>query len=357
MELKLGISGGHQRSTAVAISGGRVIACATGEGLNLHTVQHLKVADRLGQLLDALAENMDLTTTEVRHRTGKLILALPGAATGFDQQIAETCLILNGWKDRTKYKVVDDTWAGLIGGRLDRRGICAFAGTGASVFVGLGDFPQGKTCKIDGWGPILGDFGSGFQLAMDMFRFIGRAFDRGYVPPLFSEVMQIAPKIGSIDNVQHWFDQLYIVHPDDWRIRFAQLATAVTRAANRDDEPDLDAVKLVNQSAEQMSETIRIAIQRFSPASEQLPIVFQGGMFEHSRLYREIVTTRIKEYFPNSVKMSLFRTVVGAGIMACADNDVIPPSMECENIVRSIDFLHPREKAILKYTDSQGPSE
>src|SRR5256714_5355078 len=149
MELKLGVSGGHQRSSAIAINRGKVIACATGEGLNLHTIQHLKVADRLGKLLDVLADNLDLTSMDLRYQTSKFVLALPGAASGFDQQIAETCLILNGWKDKRKYRIVDDTWAGLIAGLLDRRGICAFAGTGASVFVGLGDFLESKTGKMD----------------------------------------------------------------------------------------------------------------------------------------------------------------------------------------------------------------
>jgi N-acetylglucosamine kinase-like BadF-type ATPase len=352
MALHIGIFGGHQKSTAIAISDAKVLCCVTGKGLNLHSVQHLKVTNRLGLLLHSLAERLNLRPSGLREKTAKLVLALPGAMTKLEREVAESCLILNEWNDKSQYHIADDTWAGLIGGNLERRGICAFAGTGAAVFVGLGDFPGDKSYKIDGWGHILGDFGSGFQLALETFRFIGRALDQGHVPALFKDITSEEPRICGVDDVQRWFDQLYVIHRDDWRVKFASLASVATKAANRSVDPDKDAIRLVSKSAQDMADSIKIAIERFKPESMSLPIVFQGGMFEYSRLYREMVADALRQDYPNEVRMALFRPVVGAGLMACAEDFVLPSPSVCHQITESIQSLAPRERDHLVYPGS-----
>ena len=352
MKLYIGISGGHQKSTAVAVDGDSVIGCVTGEGLNVHATNNFKVANRLGALLETLAGRVKLKTTQLREQAVKLVLALPGAETGYGQHLAETCLVLNDWKDRAKFRVADDTWAGLVGGGLDRRGICAVAGTGAAVYVGLGEFPDSKSYKIDGWGHILGDYGSGFQLALNMFRLIGRALDRGGAPPLFDELLAEEPRIGDVDNVQHWFDQLYIAHTDDWRIRFARLASVVTQAAGRAENPDPDALRLTEKAAEDMAQTISIAIERFEPLSGELPIILQGGMFEHSDLYRRAVTRLVRQRHANAVRMAAFRPAVGAALMACAEDSILPDPETRRRLIESIGALPQTERDFLTYPAS-----
>jgi N-acetylglucosamine kinase-like BadF-type ATPase len=347
MNLYIGISGGHQTSTAVAIRGDAVAGCATGEGINLHTVQQVKLASRLGALLENLAESVDVSAARLRDVTTKLVLAVPGAEVSYGQQLAETCLFTNGWRDRSKFFIADDTWAGLIGGGLSRHGICAFAGTGAAVYVGMGKFTAGKQQKIDGWGHVLGDYGSGYQLALKMFRFLGRALDRGEQPPLFNDILAEDPRIGDLDNVQHWFDQLYVLHPEDWRIRFARMAKVATLAANRAENPDADARRLVIESAEEMAESVDLAISRFLPESSELPVILQGGMFEFNQLFRLTVRNILKQRHSNEVKMAVFRPVVGAGLMACAEDSMLPDESVRRNIADSIRKLQPQERNVL----------
>lgn len=352
MELYIGVFGGHQKSTAVAIRDSAICCCVTGKGLNLHSIQHLKVTNRLGVLLTSLAEKLGLSHTALREQTTRLVLALPGAATKFEKEIAETCLLLNGWNNRSQYSIADDTWAGLIAGSLDRRGICVFAGTGAAVFVGLGDFPEDNTRKIDGWGHILGDFGSGFQLALEMFRLIGRLLDKGQSSPLFDDLLRAERSICGVEDLQRWFDQLYVVHRDDWRIRFAELAAVVTAAADRQEDADSDAVRLVNKAAEGIAESIGIAIERFAPVSLELPIVLQGGMFEYSCLYRHRVAEILRRKYPNEIVMASFRPVVGAGLMACAEDFILPPSELRQRVTESIGALSAGEQETLLYPSS-----
>lgn len=349
MSLFLGISGGHQISTAMAVHDGVVLGSVKGDGLNLHTVPHLKLASRMGALLENLADRISLTPAELKANTTKLVLAVPGAEIEYGQRLAEACLFLNNWTDRSQFFIADDTWAGLVGGALRRRGICAFAGTGAAVYVGLGEFTVNKRQKIDGWGHILGDYGSGYQLALKMFRFLGRSLDRDKLSPLFTEILKEDPRIATPDNIQHWFSQLYTVHTDDWVVRFARMAAVVTRAAAGSEDPDGDARRFVVESAEEMVESITLAIERFAPESRELPIVFQGGMFEHSDLFRRTVAERLKQKHSSPVGMGSFRPIVGAGLMACGGDSMVPDSPLRSNILSSIQALPANERALLAF--------
>jgi N-acetylglucosamine kinase-like BadF-type ATPase len=349
VSLYVGISGGHQTSTATAVRDGVVLGSAKGDGLNLHTVPHLKLASRTGALLENLADRISITPIELKAQTSKLVLAVPGAEIPYGQRLAEACLFLNDWTDRSQFFIVDDTWAGLIGGALRRRGICAFAGTGAAVYVGLGEFAANKRQKIDGWGHILGDYGSGYQLALKMFRFLGRTLDRDNLSPLFAEILSEDPRISDPDNIQHWFSQLYTLHTDDWVVRFARMAAVVTRAANRSEHPDDDACRFVIESAEEMVESVTLAVDRFMPESRELPIVFQGGMFEHNDLFRRTVAERLKQNHSSPVGMSSFRPVIGAALMACASDSMLPDNPLRSNILSSIQALPAHERALLAF--------
>ena len=348
MSLYIGISGGHNASTAVAVRDGQILGCVKGEGLNLHIVPHLKLASRTRALLENLADCISLKLTELKAQTVKLVLAVPGAEIDYGQRIAEACLFLNDWTDRSQIYIADDTWAGLIGS-LKKRGICAFAGTGAAVYVGLGEFKVSKRQKIDGWGHVLGDYGSGYQLALKMFRFLGRSLDRGKLSPLFEEILAEDPRIVNSDNIQHWFSQLYTLYTEDWVIRFARMAAVVTRAANRPANADPNARFFVIESAQEMAESVALAVERFKPESRDLPIVFQGGMFEHNDLFRQTVAGIVRQHHSNPVSMASFRPVIGAALMACADDNMMPDESLRTSIVNSIAALSEQERQLLTF--------
>src|SRR5262249_1231202 len=128
----------------------------------------------------------------------RLVLSLPGVSSLADLELGQSCIRNAGWVVRSpdNYLVVDDTYAGLIGGALSTQGICAFAGTGASVYLGQPTghqrFIAGKGGKLDGFGPMIGDHGSGFRLAMATLERMGRDLDEsgwGGISPLFEQLL------------------------------------------------------------------------------------------------------------------------------------------------------------------------
>ena len=315
----LGINAGHTRSVAIAVDDNLdIIGLVSGESLNLHTYPHVVVSRRFEHLLEKLARNLNISLRDLLDHTSRISISMAGASTKGDQALVKVCLLQPYWSQDMKFKILDDTWAGLIAGTFSTNGTCVFAGTGASVYVndnsGEEEIFYGKPHKIDGWGPLIGDFGSGFQLATHMFRFFGRELDKSGCPELFNRLLEKEPSIRRIEDAQRWFDALYIMNPHDWRIKFGKLAEVVTISADACPS-DQGATELVKKVANEMVESIKIALDRF-PNARKLPVVLQGGMFEHSELYREIVIDSVKQLIDNKVYLSKLRPVVGALLLA-----------------------------------------
>jgi N-acetylglucosamine kinase-like BadF-type ATPase len=121
MEIYVGINGGHQKSAAVALTKDGVLGSVLGESLNMHTFPRQEVAIRFRVLLTGLARHIGLKgLAELRQVTAMLVLSLPGVARTSEQKDAAYCLRVNDWHDESKYKIVDDTWAGLYAGTLSK---------------------------------------------------------------------------------------------------------------------------------------------------------------------------------------------------------------------------------------------
>ena len=113
----------------------------TSGSLNLHTFAKRSVANELTRRLNNCFEKLAKKVRKdqgfnLLERASKLALAIPGVSSPRDLAVAEKAIGQSSWRrDTTTYRVVDDTYVGLIAGAFSTRGICAFAGTGASVFV------------------------------------------------------------------------------------------------------------------------------------------------------------------------------------------------------------------------------
>lgn len=358
----IGVQGGHTKSTALAVGDDlHILGVAHGESLNLHTYPPHEVLRRLEHLLEKLASEANMSLTELLNSTAKTALAMPGAGAEDDLALIKVCLVRPIWKEESRCLILDDTWAGLVAGAFLSRGTCAFAGTGASIYVNDKVEKEvkfyGKPHKINGWGPLIGDFGSGFQLATYMFRFFGRELDTKGTSELFDKLIEIEPRIKVISNAQRWFDALCIMNPHDWRIKFAKLARAVTSSADAA-TPDLHAMTLVKTVANEITDSIGIALQRF-PGARNLPVVLQGGMFEHSKLYRKLVIETFKPQITNNIYLAFFRPVIGALLLALVDmKRPLEQSLDMsviKELYRNVQALPEGKQQLLTRVDGYAP--
>ena len=356
MACYLGISGEHQRSCAVILDqddSSMPVAVSHGGTMNLHASDLDRVGLTLSNLLTDLARAKGHgSLDELASRVDAAVLSLPGAATEDDQRQALRCLERSGWPLPHNVRIVDDTWAALVGGALTTEGVCAVSGTGCSVFVGVGGFETSRERKIDDWGPLLGDRGSGFELATKLLRLVLLSYDQGRPLRAFERLRRCPEFEGALDSVQDvpmWIDRLFIDFADDWRSVIGRIATAATELAEEDQ--DSEVAELVREAACAIADSVIIAAKRFVLPEHNVPVVFSGGMFEHSNLYRQTAASRIREHIPLSVMMARYRPPAGALIMASANDAYELDPLTVEQIVAAFDACPSPWKDALAYPD------
>jgi N-acetylglucosamine kinase-like BadF-type ATPase len=305
--IAIGVSGGHHSSSAIAVDLDTlsVVASVSHKPINIHRLGnegHDESLIRISDLMNILAIRCGYGHQEIlRDAADSWMFCLPGAWRAPDRAKALSTIAKAGWSAKGEY-VTDDALAGLFVETCCARGICAFAGTGASVLAVSGSFDEQNVVKIDGWGPVIGDFGSSFQIVSSYFKSLRRTLDTGAECYLLKILAATEPALRMQENIQKWFDHHLVGGEPEWPVHFASLAKTICVQADQElDAGELPiATKVVLEAADQMAESIRLAYHRCKREAIDNKLVLQGGLFRNSAKYRNRVLKQISDLNLNS---------------------------------------------------------
>ncbi|MFS0852709.1 N-acetylglucosamine kinase [Microbacterium sp. 179-I 3D4 NHS] len=166
--------------------------------------------------------------------------------------------------------VASDVVTAHIGALGGRDGVLLIAGTGAAA---LGIDAEGARL-IDGWGPDVGDLGSGSWLGRETLRAVLRATDG--LGPATALTEAVVPTVGPASAIVPWVGQ-----EGPLARRLATLAPLVLDAARDGDEVAraiaAEAVALLTASA-------------FAASASSSEVVLHGGLTAHDWFRGELTT-------------------------------------------------------------------
>jgi N-acetylglucosamine kinase-like BadF-type ATPase len=186
--------------------------------------------------------------------------AIATAASGqpWASRIASACLGLSGVDqpvDQARFaqwlseqgvssptQVLNESELVLVGGTPEGWGVALISGTGS---VCIGRTRDGRNARVGGWGPFLGDEGSGYQIAMQALQVATQAADgRGNARALLSAIL-------AYWRLSHAAELIAFVHrPEMEGGNFAELSLVVLEQAARGDQ---DALKIVNHAGQALA--------------------------------------------------------------------------------------------------------
>ncbi|MEW1834594.1 BadF/BadG/BcrA/BcrD ATPase family protein [Microbacterium sp. NPDC079995] len=173
-----------------------------------------------------------------------------------------------------------DSTTSFLGALGEGSGVVVAAGTGV-VTLAVGPT---RTARVDGWGWIMGDAGSGYWLGRAALDAVMRAVDgRGPVTTLTDVVQGRWP-----DLTQAYM--LLQADPDRVRI-VASFARAVAEAA---DAGDAVARDISERAARELAHSVRTGADRVRDEAGVLPVCAIGGVFASSTL-REAFTVALAD--------------------------------------------------------------
>jgi len=190
--LLLAVDGGGTRTQAlVADAEGVVLGRGLGPGSNLHNMEFERSCRALTTAIDgALMAALGLGSDGAGRWRDVPIAAACFGLSGVD--VPEDAEQVSAWvreqRIAPRFAVVNDCELVLAAGTPEGWGVAVVSGTGS---VCLARAPGGEMARVGGWGPLLGDEGSGYDIGLRALRLATQSADgRASATPLLAAVLR-----------------------------------------------------------------------------------------------------------------------------------------------------------------------
>lgn len=176
-----------------------------------------------------------------------------------------------------------DVYPIWFGAARERPAAVSIVGTGSITYVCR---PGAYTCS-GGWGPLLGDEGSGYDIGLAALRKVARMSD-GREEPDHMLINAILLRFGASSAR----DLIRAVETGDRRSSVAGAAKVVSQLAG---QGCACAVELLENAAEEIARAVAAACRR-DGGTEPIPLILSGGLVENGRPMFSLVAQAIPKY-------------------------------------------------------------
>ena len=275
----IGIDAGATKTECLlADEKGTVLAKARGNGLNLQLFSEDEVEFALASLASEVLNAQKTGSADA------LCIGMAGA--GRERDFRTMKRILGRLGVARENLVTHDAAIALVAGTGERFGVVLIVGTGAAAY---GVDRGGREARAGGWGPLLGDEGSGYWMGLRALRAVMRAYDGRAGETLLTR--PILEQLG----VDHAEALVHRVYRELAREEIAALAPLVQQAA---DLGDGEAQAIIDDAAREFVRAVESVIGKLDLAGEGFRLVLSGGLWKAVPVLRQDFESLIKKVAP-----------------------------------------------------------
>lgn len=324
MSFVLGVDGGGTKTVCVLMNDtGEVLGRGEAGASNYHSLG--KDAAFLSIQSAMTQATASLGTVQVT----AICLGLAGVGRSSDMQVVQTwvkqlqssdALPITWAMQPANVVICNDALIALVGGLGHAVGIVAIAGTGSIVY---GRNSQGSTKRVGGWGPILGDSGSAYHIAVSGLQAALRAYDGCGAATRLQERFKEHLGLSSLEDlVNVVYQPTSGVQPKSNAQEIAALAPIVAQEAA---SGDAVSVYIIEDAVKELVQATQVVIDAlFSPA-ELVEVVTTGSVWQGCSLMSEKFSASLLQRNP-SVKVIFprYEPAYGAGLLALNTLSFLP---------------------------------
>ncbi len=296
MNCVLGIDGGGSNTICILMKdGGKVLGRGQAGASNYQSIGITAAQKQIHSAID------QATIAGLKHTNTinivAICLGLAGVSRPEDIEVVKTIvsqllarnnrLPITWTLQPSNIVICHDALIALTGGVGDAVGVVVAAGTGSIVF---GQNHQGKSKRVGGWGYILGDEGSAYNIAIRGMQAALKAYDGRGIPTNLVENLQRHLGLSTIE------DLIEVIYRRGWGVKeIAGLAPIVDRTAA---EGDKVANDIIDQAiAELVIATSTVIDSIFAPG-EVVEIVTTGSVWQAKCKLRDKFVKFINRKYP-----------------------------------------------------------
>ena len=231
------------------------------------------------------------------------------------------------WKN-TPCHVTHDLEIAL--GPQEGTSVLVLSGTGSCCF---GRTTDGRTAKMGGWGHILGDKGSGFEIGLRGLKAVVFYFDRDGTWSRLGERLLSATTCNEPNDLIDWVAQAD-------KAAIAALAVEVFAASKQRDRIARDVLKgAVSTLAKDASDCAK----KLAGRDELVEFVLTGGVLRNQPAFAKAVSAEIRRHWPKAKIAKLKRDGVWGAIALAQKLSTVEGAMEIPN-TKKTQALSPTEE-------------
>ena len=309
----LGIDAGGTKTVALLADGeGNILGEGRAGAANLQTEGELEVEKILHDVIERATDGRHLSPSAV-------CLGMAGVDRADDARIIRDVMRRLGF--RSNALIVNDALIALVAGAGPSPGVVVVSGTGS---IAYGVNHQGIAARAGGWGPTLGDEGSGYWIGRRALAAVMRDVDcRGPRTALTHLVLRHF----NLPKPELLVAEIY--HQPQGRRAIAALGSVVDFARG---DGDPVAIDIMTQAADELALAAASVIARLEMRGEQCPVLLSGGMLRESAWLAGELRNRMAEVAPRStVRILTEEPATGAVRLAIAQargGVRVPPYIE-----------------------------
>jgi N-acetylmuramic acid 6-phosphate etherase len=272
MQLILGIDGGGSSTrAAIADSSGKVLGIGQAGPSNYQSIGFAAATQALRQAIEAARADAQI---EPGVFFDAACFGLAGAGRPEDQ------LRFTAWAAESgiaKVRCVSDAEIILAAGAPEQWGVALISGTGSLCWARS---PDGSSVRVGGWGYLLGDEGSGYDLALRALRMAAQTADgRAAAHSLLAAVLEY----WQLDQPAQLIRQVY--RAEQTRASIAEIGKLVLDLA---EAGDAHAAELVQHAGADLAHMLTVAVRKLG--LDAPPVALAGGLLATSGLQAALLS-------------------------------------------------------------------
>ncbi len=281
--LVVGVDGGGTKTRALlADESGKQLAEASGSGSTVKPQEAERSAGVIAGVVRDLLE--EAGKSDVKPRV--LFVGVAGVGRPSEREALHEALTTH---DLAEEIVVDtDFSVALTDAFGEGPGVLVIAGTGSSAFA---RGPAGATARCGGWGPVIGDEGSGSWIGRRALSVVAAAADGREPETALTGAVLTAAEVSETGELIRWA-------ANATPATLATLAPVVMTVA---DAGDLRANSIVSMAVEELSLHVRaLARQLFTDERASVPVALTGGLLQKGSSFRKRLEHRLRTAVPGA---------------------------------------------------------
>jgi N-acetylglucosamine kinase len=300
MSYIIGIDGGGTKTIGLLTTEtGEHIAKVQAGPSNYHVVGVERTKDVLNEIILQLYTHV----TDAPLNTIRFCLGMAGLGREKDRKvIGQICDEIGINKNRI---LTHDAHIALVGGTGKQEGVIVISGTGSIVY---GISEDGKEARAGGWGYLIGDEGSGYDIALKGLQAVARAADKRESPTQLTHLILKKLELNEPNDLIQW------THAAS-RDGIAQLTEMVFKAV---ETGDTKAENIIDSAVSELACAVEAVLMQLE-LTHPFGIVFSGGNLLHQPILADKLQRWIEKIIlGGSVISPKYEPAYGAVLLAKA---------------------------------------